>query len=120
MKASRLLLIAGCVVAAGIFIACGGDDTTSPPPAAGVEFKDLQAEDDVLFNLALAYNKRSTVELDKLLDEDFILLFSTEDVIQKGTSSRTRCSSCGASSKPSGLPPAALTTPRPSSSSKSG
>lgn len=80
----RQFLIAGCVVATGIFIACG-DDSTSPPPSAGVEFKDLASEDDVLFNLALAYNKRSIVQLDKLLDEDFIFLFSVQDVTENGT-----------------------------------
>jgi hypothetical protein len=80
----RKFFIAGCIIAAGFFAACG-DDSTSPPPSAGVEFKDLTSEDDVLFNLALSYNKRSTAQLDKLLDEDFIFLFSTQDVIQNGT-----------------------------------
>ena len=84
MTCRKLLMVAGCVIAAGFFSACS-DDSTSPPPSAGVEFKDLQAKDDVLFNLALAYNRRSTVQLDKLLDEDFIFLFSSQDVIQNGT-----------------------------------
>lgn len=48
-----------------------------PPPPP---FRDLTQHDDVLFNLALAYNQSNLDEYGKLLDDNFIFNFSAADV----------------------------------------
>jgi hypothetical protein len=78
MTVRRLLMIAGCVIAAGFFAACG-DDLTSPPRPEPIVFKDLTSRDDVLFNLELAYNERNIAEYAKLLDEHFVFYFGEWD-----------------------------------------
>jgi hypothetical protein len=83
MKAKGAKLTAGCLIAAVLLIVgCGDDDPRYRPTSPGdqtLKFKNLQNKDDVLHNLALAYNQRDIEEFEKLLDDDFIFIFSETD-----------------------------------------
>jgi hypothetical protein len=59
-------------------VSCGDDEVTQPPPPR-IEFKNLRNQDDILFNLELAYNERNPLQYIKLLDDDFIFVFSVAD-----------------------------------------
>jgi hypothetical protein len=58
---------------------CGDDEVTPPAAVPRVEFKNLQKQDDVLFNLELADNERNLTEYDRLLDDAFVFIFSLWD-----------------------------------------
>jgi hypothetical protein len=64
-------------------LSCGDDDTApmGVGPTDDVEFADLTNQDDVLFNLELAYNERDFDEFDKLLDDHFAFVFSRSDYL---------------------------------------
>ena len=42
-------------------------------------FEDLLSKDDVLYNLEMSYNKRNFEQFAKLLDDDFVFVFSEAD-----------------------------------------
>jgi len=54
---------------------CREDD-----PAAPIENKIPATKDDVLHNLELSYNDRNLPEYDKLLDDNFVMIFSDADI----------------------------------------
>jgi hypothetical protein len=81
MKSAVSRLIS-CLLVAGLLIAgCKDDPRYRPtgPVDEAPQFENLQDKDDVLYNLALAYNKRNTAEFEKLLDENFVFVFSQDD-----------------------------------------
>jgi len=65
-------------VAVGL-VSCSDDDPARPAKEV-VSFKDLKVKDDVLYNLELSYNERRIDEYDKLLDGNFVMIFSAADV----------------------------------------
>jgi hypothetical protein len=71
MKTHLILILCAAVLAAAL--SCRDDDTVTPRP------KNVQDEDLVLINLELAYNERNFEEFEKLLDEDFVFVFSDVD-----------------------------------------
>jgi hypothetical protein len=78
--ARRSLIPILCVIAATLTWSCEADRVTPPPPAdTSVKYKNLQQKDNVLYNLELAYNERNTAEFEKLLDGDFVFVFSQAD-----------------------------------------
>jgi hypothetical protein len=72
---------AGFLIAVGLLIAgCGGDDPHYRPTGPGVEPPWVpEVKDDVLYVLELAYNERNFAEFEKLLDENFVFVFSEDD-----------------------------------------
>jgi len=73
------------VVLAAVGLLAGScilDPKKAPPKKGGPigqEYRSLKEKDDVLINLQLAYNDRNISQYDKLLDDDFIFIFSQTD-----------------------------------------
>jgi hypothetical protein len=63
-----------------LIVSCDADKSkpTDPGPAPEL-FANLQNRDDVLHNLEVAYNERRPDEYGKLLDDDFVFIFSEVD-----------------------------------------
>jgi hypothetical protein len=61
-------------------VACGSDDDTPTQPGPPSSFEDLSQRWHVLHNLENVFNLQNATEYDRLLDEDFVFFFSTEDV----------------------------------------
>jgi len=79
-RTALMLLIV--VVTTGLTTSCILDPKDQPEETEKIPvvFKDLKEKDDVLHNLALSYNEREIFEYDKLLDANFIMIFSDADV----------------------------------------
>ena len=67
------------MIAAVFIVASCGDDDPVTPPQKTPPCKGLCNQDDILFNLELAYNERNFVEFEKLLDDNFTFILSEAD-----------------------------------------
>jgi hypothetical protein len=76
-----ILILLSVVLVAGLTTSCILDpkEEKNVDPPEPVVFKDLLERDDVLFNLGLAYNERAMVEYNRLLDDNFVFIFSEAD-----------------------------------------
>jgi len=63
-----------------VALSCEADRATPYTPVERGSYQDLTAKDDVLSNLALSYNERNLREYDKLLDDNFVMIFSAADI----------------------------------------
>ena len=82
MYKRSILILLSIIVIAGLTTSCIFDPKEQKEPGDPpdpVVYKDLTEKDDVLYNLQLAYNERDFVEYQKLLDDNFIFIFSDTD-----------------------------------------
>lgn len=82
------LFVAVLTILVSIGFGCSEESEQVVIPPKGT-FRSLEARDDVLFNLEMAYNQWNVDEVDKLLDPDFIFHFSLAD-IQNGNINQAR------------------------------
>jgi hypothetical protein len=76
MKITMVLFAA--LIAAVVILACGSEKTTPVQPPQE-EFASLSVKDHVITNLELVHNEFSDTEYDRLLDRDFVFIFSAVD-----------------------------------------
>lgn len=72
--ARRCLILVLCAIIAMVTWSCDAEKVTPPHPEEIIQRP--QEKDDVLHNLEAAYNERNTVEYEKLLDGNFVFVFS--------------------------------------------
>jgi len=80
-KLKSMTLIAGvCALAFAYGCILSPDDSGGGPPVPPAVFKDLTQKEDVVYNLALSYNKADIAQYQKLLHEGYRFYNQTVDV----------------------------------------
>jgi hypothetical protein len=84
MFRKSLWVVVGGLLMTALVFSCGDDDTTAPAPTPS-PYQDLSQPDHVLVNLELAVDARDYDEYRRLIDPEFVFVFSPDDYGQGKT-----------------------------------